>query len=158
LRGIWKRILTVDETTKQTLRVAKVIPVVTVEDATQGLSTAAALLKAGLPVIEITLRTDAAMAAIAAIKREHPEMCVGAGTVRSADDVQQAESAGADFLVTPGVTPTLLDALRSSKAPATPGAQTVSHRTPKNLFLHVRYARRNVAVHVREPEIPGNGT
>ncbi len=108
------------------LRTARVIPVVTVADAAQALGIAEALRAGGLNLIEITLRTDGALAAIGTLKKGYPDLCVGAGTVRSRDDLARAESAGADFVVTPGMTPNLLDALVASKISAIPGAQTSS--------------------------------
>lgn len=118
--------LNFDLKTLEELRAARVIPVVTVNETAQALGIAAALLAGGMNVIEITLRTDAALAAIRALKERHPDLCVGAGTVSSGDDLAKAASAGVDFVVTPGVTPVLLDALVESPVPVIPGAQTSS--------------------------------
>jgi 2-dehydro-3-deoxyphosphogluconate aldolase/(4S)-4-hydroxy-2-oxoglutarate aldolase len=110
----------------EALRNAKVIPVVTVDDTDQAFGIAGALLAGGLNVIEITLRTEAAIASIRALKERYPDLCVGAGTVLNGDALAGAVSVGADFVVTPGVTPSLLDALASSFISAIPGAQTSS--------------------------------
>ncbi len=109
-----------------TLRAAGVLPVVTVDSAAQGVAVARALAQGGLGTIEIALRTPAARDAIAAIKQELPEVIVGAGTVRVPEDIERARSAGADFLVTPGTTAALAEALVESRIPATPAAATPS--------------------------------
>ncbi len=115
-----------DPSVFEALRAARVIPVVTVEDVGQAQRVAEALRAGGLNLIEITLRTGGALAAIGALKETFPDMCVGAGTVRTANDLSDAGSAGADFVVTPGMTADLLDALVASKISAIPGAQTSS--------------------------------
>ncbi|MFG1695385.1 bifunctional 4-hydroxy-2-oxoglutarate aldolase/2-dehydro-3-deoxy-phosphogluconate aldolase [Nonomuraea sp. NPDC049309] len=108
------------------LDLAPVIPVVVIEDASTAVPLARALVAGGLPVIEVTLRTPAAREAIAAIAAEVPEATVGAGTVRTAEDVTASVAAGAKFLVSPGTTPSLVEALDSSGVPYLPGAATVS--------------------------------
>jgi 2-dehydro-3-deoxyphosphogluconate aldolase/(4S)-4-hydroxy-2-oxoglutarate aldolase len=108
------------------LDLAPVIPVVVIEDASTAVPLARALVAGGLPVIEVTLRTPAAREAIAAIAAEVPEATVGAGTVRTAEDVIASVAAGAKFLVSPGTTPSLVEALDSSGVPYLPGAATVS--------------------------------
>jgi 2-dehydro-3-deoxyphosphogluconate aldolase/(4S)-4-hydroxy-2-oxoglutarate aldolase len=87
---------------------------------------ARALLAGGLPVIEVTLRTAAALDAVRAIAAEVPDVIVGAGTVVKPADVTQAVEAGADFLVTPGTSSDLARALRESGVPAIPGCATVT--------------------------------
>jgi 2-dehydro-3-deoxyphosphogluconate aldolase/(4S)-4-hydroxy-2-oxoglutarate aldolase len=94
-----------------------------VEDA---VPVAEALVAGGLPVLEVTLRTPAALDAIAALKRHHPSLVLGAGTVLTPAQVHAAEDAGADFLVTPGCTPALRAALAAGRLPAIPGAGTPS--------------------------------
>lgn len=118
--------MTFDPEVLERLRAAKVIPVVTVADEAQALGTANALRAGGLNLIEITLRTEGALAAIRSVKDTYPDMCVGAGTVMNADDLANATAAGADFVVTPGITPSLLDALRNASVSAIPGSQTSS--------------------------------
>jgi 2-dehydro-3-deoxyphosphogluconate aldolase/(4S)-4-hydroxy-2-oxoglutarate aldolase len=114
--------MTVDEL----LALAPVIPVVVVEDADTAVPLARALAGAGLPAVEVTLRTPAALEALERIAAEVPEAVVGAGTVVHAAQVEEAVAAGARFLVTPGTTPALLDALEASGLPFLPGAATAS--------------------------------
>jgi 2-dehydro-3-deoxyphosphogluconate aldolase/(4S)-4-hydroxy-2-oxoglutarate aldolase len=105
---------------------APVIPVVAVDDVADAVPLAAALVRGGLPAIEVTLRTPAALAAIERIAVEVPGAVVGAGTVTTARQVAEALGAGARFLVSPGATPTLLDALQASGVPFLPGTATAS--------------------------------
>lgn len=104
---------------------ATVIPVLTVERLDDALPLARALVDGGLDVLEVTLRTPVALDAIRAMKSIKGAV-IGVGTVLSPDDLSAALNAGADFIVTPGVTPRLLDAVLESKAPALPGAATLS--------------------------------
>jgi 2-dehydro-3-deoxyphosphogluconate aldolase/(4S)-4-hydroxy-2-oxoglutarate aldolase len=108
------------------LDLAPVIPVVVIEDAENAVPMARALVAGGLPVIEVTLRTPAAREAIARIADQVPEATVGAGTIRTTDDISAAVSAGAKFLVSPGTTLSLVEAMDSSGVPYLPGAATVS--------------------------------
>jgi 2-dehydro-3-deoxyphosphogluconate aldolase / (4S)-4-hydroxy-2-oxoglutarate aldolase len=105
---------------------APVVPVLTIERTADAVPLARALVKGGLPVLEITLRTEEALAALAAIAAEVPDVVVGAGTVlqpRQFDDVTRA---GARFAVSPGCTPALVTAARAAGLPFLPGIQTVS--------------------------------
>ena len=108
------------------LRDAGVMPVLTVASVAQGLDTVRALVAGGLRTIELVLRTPAALDALAAIKEAFPDCKVGAGTVLEAAQVDAVEELGADFIVTPGVSPHLLDALMQSALPVVPGAATPS--------------------------------
>jgi 2-dehydro-3-deoxyphosphogluconate aldolase/(4S)-4-hydroxy-2-oxoglutarate aldolase len=108
------------------LDLAPVIPVVVIDAADRAVPLARALLAGGLPAVEITLRTPCALDAIARIAAEVPDAVVGAGTVRTPADVDACVRAGARFLVSPGVTPALLDAMLGSGLPFLPGAATVS--------------------------------
>ncbi|MFI1965305.1 bifunctional 4-hydroxy-2-oxoglutarate aldolase/2-dehydro-3-deoxy-phosphogluconate aldolase [Streptomyces pathocidini] len=108
------------------LDLAPVIPVVVLEDAADAVPLARALVAGGLPAIEVTLRTPAASAAIRAIADEVPDAVVGAGTVISPDSVMEAVSAGARFLVSPGWTDRLLDAMKAAGVPFLPGVSTAS--------------------------------
>ncbi|MET8989227.1 bifunctional 4-hydroxy-2-oxoglutarate aldolase/2-dehydro-3-deoxy-phosphogluconate aldolase [Nonomuraea wenchangensis] len=108
------------------LDLAPVIPVVVIDDAATAVPLARALVAGGLPAIEVTLRTPAAREAIARIAAEVPEATVGAGTVRTAEDIAASAAAGARFLVSPGTTPSLVEALEASGVPYLPGAATVS--------------------------------
>ena len=105
---------------------APVIPVLTVERVADAVPLARALVKGGLPVLEITFRTGAALEALAAIAREVPEAVVGAGTVLDETQVRQAMVAGARFGVSPGCTPALAKAVKEAGLPFLPGIQTVS--------------------------------
>ena len=103
-----------------------VVPVLTIERVSDAVPLARALLAGGLPVIEVTLRTTAALDAVRAIAAEVPDVIVGAGTVVKPADAIQAVAAGADFLVTPGTPADLAKALRESGVPAIPGCATVT--------------------------------
>lgn len=103
-----------------------VIPVLTIESAEQAVPLARALCEGGLPAIEVTLRTPAALEAIKAIATRVPEAIVGAGTLRSAGDIDASIKVGARFLVTPGTTPVLAAALSQASVSALPGCATVS--------------------------------
>jgi 2-dehydro-3-deoxyphosphogluconate aldolase/(4S)-4-hydroxy-2-oxoglutarate aldolase len=103
-----------------------VIPVVVVDDAADAVPLARALVAGGLPVIELTLRTPVALDAIRAIAAEVPEIQVGAGTVVDATQAKQAAEAGASFLVSPGSTVALLQAMADTGLPHLPGVATVS--------------------------------
>jgi 2-dehydro-3-deoxyphosphogluconate aldolase / (4S)-4-hydroxy-2-oxoglutarate aldolase len=111
-------------TTEELLDLATVIPVVVLGDAGEAVPLARRLVAEDMRVIEITLRTPAALDAIAAIAAEVPDAIVGAGTVVSPAQARDAISAGAAFLVSPGATPGLLDALAG--LPLLPGAATAS--------------------------------
>lgn len=108
------------------LRDAGVMPVLTVASVAQGLDTVRALVAGGLRTIELVLRTPAALDALSAIKEAFPDCKVGAGTVLEAAQVDAVEELGADFIVTPGISPHLLDALMQSALPVVPGAATPS--------------------------------
>ena len=105
---------------------APVIPVLTIERADDAVPLARALVAGGLPVLEVTLRTAAALDAIAAIVRDVPLATVGAGTVTSPADIAHALDAGAQFLVSPGTPPRLAAAFADAGVPILPGCATVS--------------------------------
>jgi len=107
-------------------RTARVIPVLTIEREADAVPLARALVAGGLKLLEVTLRTAVAPAAIAAVAREVPEAVVGAGTVLRGADVSKAVEAGARFLVSPGLTPDLAQAGLASQVPFLPGALTPS--------------------------------
>jgi len=108
------------------LQLSPVMPVVTIEDAEGGPDLARALVRGGIRVIEVTLRTRQALAAIKAIAREVPEICVGAGTVMSPDDLNLAADAGATFAISPGATRELLAAGANFRIPYLPAVCTAS--------------------------------
>jgi len=103
-----------------------VVPVVVIDDLDHAVPVAQALVAGGLPVIELTLRTPIALEAIRAIADEVPEILVGAGTIVTPGQAKEALDAGARFLVSPGATPTLLDAMAATGLPFLPGTATVS--------------------------------
>ncbi len=107
-------------------RKAPVVPVIVVDDAKQAAPLARALVKAGVTIAEVTLRTPAGLAAIAAMKAEAPELLVGAGTVLNGKDVDDALMAGAEFLVSPGMSAGLRDALKGRESVMIPGIATAS--------------------------------
>ncbi|MGY3064078.1 2-dehydro-3-deoxyphosphogluconate aldolase/(4S)-4-hydroxy-2-oxoglutarate aldolase [Streptomyces sp. TE3672] len=112
--------------TSSVLDLAPVVPVVVLEDAADAVPLARALVAGGLPAIEVTLRTAAAPDAIRAIASEVPDAVVGAGTVISGRNVSDTVAAGARFLVSPGWTDRLLDAMKASGVPFLPGVSTTS--------------------------------
>ena len=105
---------------------APVIPVITIEEAKAAVPLARALVAGGLRVIEITLRTAAAVEAARAIIAEVPEALVGIGTVLTARDLDQAAALRAAFAISPGQSAELLDAAASGELPFAPGIQTAS--------------------------------
>ncbi|MBE8475729.1 bifunctional 4-hydroxy-2-oxoglutarate aldolase/2-dehydro-3-deoxy-phosphogluconate aldolase [Streptomyces justiciae] len=112
--------------TVSVLDLAPVVPVVVIEDAADAVPLARALVAGGLPAIEVTLRTPAALDAVRAIAAEVPEAVVGTGTVVTPEQVTASVAAGARFLVSPGWTDVLLEAMRASGVPFLPGVSTAS--------------------------------
>lgn len=108
------------------LGLAPVLPVVVLHDVADAVPLARALVAGGLPAIEVTLRTPAALDALRAIADEVPEAVPGAGTVLSPAQAGAARAAGARFLVSPGFSPRLLGAMRDSGLPFLPGVSTAS--------------------------------
>jgi 2-dehydro-3-deoxyphosphogluconate aldolase / (4S)-4-hydroxy-2-oxoglutarate aldolase len=103
-----------------------VIPVLRIDDPKDAVPLARALARGGLRLIEVTLRTPAALECIRRIAAEAEEAIVGAGTVLDAKQFEGAAGAGARFVVSPGLTPALLDAARDGAVPFLPGAATPS--------------------------------
>ena len=103
-----------------------IVPVLMIESVETGVALARALVAGGLSVLEITLRTPAALAAIRAIDREIEGAVVGAGTVLSPEQYRAAERVGARFIVSPGATDSLLAYAEASETPLLPGAATAS--------------------------------
>ena len=98
-----------------------VVPVIAMNSAEQALPLADALLAGGLPVVEITFRTQAAAEVIRLLARERPELIVGAGTVLTPETVQTAVAAGARFAVAPGLNSRVVAAADELKLPFVPG-------------------------------------
>ncbi len=103
-----------------------VIPVIVIQELAQAVPLARALVAGGVRVLEVTLRTPVALAAIEAIAREVPEAVVGAGTLRLPGDARAARDAGSRFAVSPGYTPALGAACREAGLPLLPGVASSS--------------------------------
>jgi 2-dehydro-3-deoxyphosphogluconate aldolase/(4S)-4-hydroxy-2-oxoglutarate aldolase len=110
----------------KTLGSAGIIPVIVIEDEAQAVPLARALVKGGLPVLEVTFRTKAAAAAIRAIRENVPEAVVGAGTLLTPEMVTAAVVAGAAFGVAPGFDPAVVEAAKAAGLPFCPGIATAS--------------------------------
>jgi 2-dehydro-3-deoxyphosphogluconate aldolase/(4S)-4-hydroxy-2-oxoglutarate aldolase len=108
------------------LTVSPVVPVVVIDDACKAVDVAKALLDGGIGIIEVTLRTPAALESIRRIAAEVPGILTGAGTVTAPEHAKAAAEAGAAFLVTPGSTDRVLDACEETGLPLLPGAATVT--------------------------------
>lgn len=108
------------------LRELRVVPVIVIDDADDAVPLAAALAEGGLPCVEITFRTPAAAEAIERIVAEYPDFLVGAGTVLTLQQVDQARAAGAGFVVTPGFSATVVDRCLDQEIPVYPGVSTPS--------------------------------
>jgi len=111
--------------TEELCRLAPVVPVLVIDDAGLAADLARALVAGGLPVLEVTLRTPAALAAIAEMAKV-PGGVVGAGTLLTPRDVELAKAAGAMFGVSPGATDRILDACEANELPLLPGAATAT--------------------------------
>jgi 2-dehydro-3-deoxyphosphogluconate aldolase/(4S)-4-hydroxy-2-oxoglutarate aldolase len=108
------------------LRGIRVLPVLTLPDADRAVGVARALAAGGLRVLEVTLRTPAALDALRAIASALPAVVLGAGTVRRPEDLRAAADAGALFAVSPGLTPRLAEAAARCSIPLVPGVATAS--------------------------------
>lgn len=103
-----------------------IVPVVKIDDAKDAIPLAKALCEGGLPCAEITFRTAAAEEAIKAISKEFPEMLIGAGTVLTPEQVDKAVGAGAKFIVSPGLNPTVVKYCVDKGIPVAPGCANPS--------------------------------
>lgn len=108
------------------MRAGPVIPVMVIEHLAQAVPLARALVAGGVSVLEVTLRTPMALAAVRAIVDEVPEALVGVGTLTRPEDMSEALEAGARFGVSPGLSPALIEAARDSGLPLLPGVMTPS--------------------------------
>jgi len=113
-------------TSVQVMTDAPVIPVIVLSDVAHAVPLARALVAGGIRMLEVTMRTPAALACMEAIAREVPEAVAGAGTVRSAADARAAAKAGARFAVSPGYTQAVGKACRDLGLPLLPGVATGS--------------------------------
>jgi len=113
-------------TIKEVMTTSPVMPVMVINHLDQAVPLAKALVDGGLKVLEITLRTPVALDTIRKIKAEVPGAIVGAGTIINTETLQQAIDAGAEFIVSPGVTDTLIAAALKTGVPILPGVATSS--------------------------------
>ena len=111
---------------REILALAPVVPVLVVEQVEHAAPLARALCDGGLKVLEITLRTPVALPVIEAMRKAVPEAVIGAGTLTTPDDFERCESVGAQFAVTPGLTPELAEAAGDVDYPLLPGVATAS--------------------------------
>lgn len=114
------------ERVRSVLSASPLIPVITINDPDQALPLCRALVDGGIRVLEITLRTPHGVTAIEQVRKAIPDAWVGAGTVTSIAQYRQVEAAGAQFVITPGVTEAILEFGVTSEAPLLPGISTIS--------------------------------
>ncbi|MCR4791344.1 MAG: bifunctional 4-hydroxy-2-oxoglutarate aldolase/2-dehydro-3-deoxy-phosphogluconate aldolase [Lachnospiraceae bacterium] len=110
----------------ETISKIGIVPVVKLDNAADAAPLADALCKGGLPCAEVTFRTDAAAEAISIMTKAHPDMVVGAGTVLTTEQVDQAVAAGAKFIVSPGLNPKIVKYCVDKNIPITPGTNSPS--------------------------------
>lgn len=113
-------------TAAQVMTATPVVPVIVVDSAEQAVNLGKALVAGGVPVLEVTMRTEAALDAITALRKEVPDAIVGAGTVCSREQYVQAVEAGAQFIISPGATPDLLTVGKEYDIPYLPAVATIS--------------------------------
>lgn len=103
-----------------------IVPVIAIDHADDAVPLAQALTDGGLPCAEVTFRTSAAEASISAIAKKFPGLALGAGTVLTTDQVDRAAGAGARYIVSPGLNPTVVEYCLKKEIPVTPGVATPS--------------------------------
>jgi 2-dehydro-3-deoxyphosphogluconate aldolase/(4S)-4-hydroxy-2-oxoglutarate aldolase len=108
------------------MQISPVVPVVVIDDPRRAVPLARALIDGGVAVIEVTLRSDAALASIAAIARDVPAITLAVGTVLNAAQLQSAKDAGATLAISPGISSELIDAAARIGVPLLPGIATAS--------------------------------
>ncbi|KPD03578.1 bifunctional 4-hydroxy-2-oxoglutarate aldolase/2-dehydro-3-deoxy-phosphogluconate aldolase [Moellerella wisconsensis] len=113
-------------TPEQILTAGPIVPVIVINELSQAVPLAKALISGGVKVLEVTLRTECAIDAIRLIAQEVPEAIVGAGTVINSKQLQAVTEAGAQFAISPGLTDNLLDAAVKGSIPLIPGISSVS--------------------------------
>ena len=127
-------------------RARPVLPVLVLEDVALSVDMAVALQAGGVEVLEVTLRTDRALDALAAIRQACPELLVGAGTLIHTEQFSEARDAGAQFAVSPGLTERLAAAAVGAGLPYLPGVMT-----PSEVLLALEYGYRSLKL------FPANG-
>lgn len=115
-----------------------IIPVVAIQSSADAVPLARALIEGGINVIEITLRTEAALKSMELIAKELPQMNIAAGTVINPEQYQQSIDAGATFVISPGVTQSLLEKGQDNKVPFLPGISSASELMQ---IIEMGYAR-----------------
>jgi len=108
-------------TIKDIMAISPIVPVMVINNVEHAVPLAHALVKGGLKVLEITLRTPAALESIRRIRAEVPEAIVGAGTIINIETLNKAIDAGAEFIVSPGTTDKMIDAALATGVPLLPG-------------------------------------
>lgn len=108
------------------LLATRLVGIVRLDDLEQTIAAAEVALEAGLEVVEVTFTLAAAARAIERLRRDHPDACVGAGSVRTRSELESAAAAGAQFLVTPGLNPELVEAAHDCALPMIAGVLTAS--------------------------------
>ena len=108
------------------LKKTGIVPVVVIENEEDALPLARALCNGGIPCAEVTFRTSAAASAIRLIKEAYPQMCVGAGTVLTKQQVDEAVASGSEFIVSPGLNPNIVTYVLEKGIPMLPGTCTPS--------------------------------
>lgn len=120
------------------LRRLRIVPLIVIDDPAKAGHLARALVEGGLPCAEIAFRTAGAAEALRRIAAEHPEVLVGAGTVLTPDQAAEAQSAGARFIVSPGLNPRVVDYCQAHDLPVFPGVCTPTEiGAALDLGLHV---------------------
>ncbi|MFP6110116.1 bifunctional 4-hydroxy-2-oxoglutarate aldolase/2-dehydro-3-deoxy-phosphogluconate aldolase [Helicobacter pylori] len=110
----------------EVLQISPIVPVVVIENIKDAVPLAQSLIEGGIPIIEVTLRSSCALEAIELIAKNVPEMCVGAGTILNLTQLEQAQNRGAEFLISPGLTPSLLEYAKKKDMPLIPGVSSSS--------------------------------
>ncbi|GAA7410050.1 bifunctional 4-hydroxy-2-oxoglutarate aldolase/2-dehydro-3-deoxy-phosphogluconate aldolase [Helicobacter pylori] len=110
----------------EVLQISPIVPVVVVENVWDAVPLAQSLIEGGIPIIEVTLRSSCALEAIELIAKNVPKMRVGAGTILNPTQLEQAQNRGAEFLISPGLTPSLLEHAKKKDMPLIPGVSSSS--------------------------------
>ncbi|WQX34476.1 bifunctional 4-hydroxy-2-oxoglutarate aldolase/2-dehydro-3-deoxy-phosphogluconate aldolase [Helicobacter pylori] len=108
------------------LQISPIVPVVVIENIKDAVPLAQSLIEGGIPIIEVTLRSSCALEAIELIAKNVPKMRVGAGTILNPTQLEQAQNRGAEFLISPGLTPSLLEHAKKKNMPLIPGVSSSS--------------------------------
>ncbi len=110
----------------EVLQISPIVPVVVIENIKDAVPLAQSLIEGGIPIIEVTLRSSCALEAIELIAKNVPKMHVGAGTILNLTQLEQAQNRGAEFLISPGLTPSLLEHAKKKDMPLIPGVSSSS--------------------------------